>query len=79
MVSTQLLSLDDLRRWRACERQFWLHRQRGPQASAVPLPAPAAADSDDSAEASVVHGPAIHAALRASFPHATLAVIVFHV
>ena len=71
MLSTQLLQLDDLRRWRTCARQFWLHRQRGPQAFAAVLPMPAAADADESAEAAVVHGPALHAALRASFPHAT--------
>jgi hypothetical protein len=70
MVSTQLLHLDDLRRWRACERRFWLHRQSALTAGVLPLQPQGQADSDESAEAGVVHGPALHAALRASFPGA---------
>ncbi len=55
MVPAPLFHADDLRRWRSCERRFWLARhrlQRGEPASA-PMPAPEA-----------------DAALRASFPHA---------
>lgn len=50
----------DLRRWRACERRFWLQRQAGTDDAA-----PTAAEP---MEADVVHGPALDAALRASFP-----------
>jgi hypothetical protein len=66
------LHLDDLRRWRACERQFWLHRQRAAAPGAAPLQAGAEPEADESAEAAVVHGPALHAALRASFPGAAV-------
>ncbi len=73
MFATQLLNLDDLRRWRACERQFWLHRQRDPAAACATRAARLGADTADaSAEAAVVHGPAIDAALRASFPGADM-------
>ena len=55
MVPAPLFHADDLRRWRSCERRFWLARhrlQRGEPAFAS-VPAPEA-----------------DAALRASFPHA---------
>ncbi|MCA6215764.1 DUF2779 domain-containing protein [Ideonella sp. B7] len=55
-----LLDDADLRRWRACARRFWLHRQAAAEEAA---PAPA-----DPTDADVVHGPALDAALRASFP-----------
>jgi len=71
MVFDQLLHLDDLHRWRACERQFWLHRQPSPEAGVPTLAPDAQADADESAEAAVVYGPAVQAALRASFPGAT--------
>jgi hypothetical protein len=71
MVFDQLLHLDDLHRWRACERQFWLHRQPSPEAGALTFAASVQADADESAEAAVVYGPALQAALRASFPGAT--------
>ncbi|MEO8119599.1 MAG: DUF2779 domain-containing protein [Rhodoferax sp.] len=71
IVSTPLLNHDDLRRWRACTRRFWLHRQ-GEHAAVVPCATGKAhaVDTDASAEAAVVHGPGIDAALRASFPGA---------
>ena len=72
MLFNQLLHLDDLHRWRACERQFWLYRQanQGAKALAFPPDTAADADADESAEAAVVYGPALQTALRASFPHA---------
>ena len=71
MVFTSLLNHDDLHRWRACTRRFWLYRRR--DAGADGLPSDAARtleEADVSAEAAVIHGPGIDAALRASFPHA---------
>ncbi|MDR3369506.1 DUF2779 domain-containing protein [Rhodoferax sp.] len=65
MVLNPLLNHDDLRRWRACSRRFWLYRRRDPAADSTDRKAPAA---DASAEAAVVHGPDADAALRASFP-----------
>lgn len=60
-----LFDHDDLRRWRACTRRFWLQRRRADfTADAL------SADVDASAEAAVVHGPAPADALRASFPGA---------
>jgi len=72
MAFTPLLHHDDLQRWRACSRRFWLHRRGDPAAlpSAEAGAARAARDADDTAEAAVVHGPGLEAALRASFPHA---------
>ena len=65
MVLNPLLNHDDLRRWRACSRRFWLYRRRDPAADGTAHTATAA---DASAEAAVVHGPDADAALRASFP-----------
>src|SRR5450830_1881202 len=65
MVMNSLLNHDDLRRWRACTRRFWLYR-RGEYLAA------ADAGADASAQAPVVHGPAVEAALRASFPLADI-------
>ncbi len=70
MVADPLLNDDDLRRWRACARRFWWHRQQ-------PLDAPAtepidATEADTSAEAAVVHGPTPGDALRASYPGAVV-------
>lgn len=72
MVSTQVLNNDDLRRWRACTRRFWLYRRRNPDPAAgfAVIDVCTDADTDASAEAAVVHGPGIDAALRASFPGA---------
>jgi len=61
MVMNALLNHDDLRRWRTCTRRFWLYRRGEPLASVDAL-------ADASADAPVVHGPAVEAALRASFP-----------
>ncbi|WP_428422260.1 DUF2779 domain-containing protein [Methylibium sp.] len=69
MLADPHLNHDDLRRWRACARRFWLHRRR----SAANDPAAPAGDdpaADASAEAAVVHGPAPGDALRATFPGA---------
>lgn len=76
IVSTPLLNHDDLRRWRACTRRFWLHRRLDPGAAAASAKGDARAevDSDVSAEAAVIHGPGIDAALRASFPGANVIV-----
>ena len=52
------LDAEDLRRWRACERRFWLHRRR-PSA-----PAPKDRDGADR----MVSGPGAASALRASYP-----------
>ena len=59
------LSTSDLQRWRACARQFWLHRH-GPAGSA-PAPSPDA-PADDALAARMVDEPGSRAALRASFP-----------
>jgi hypothetical protein len=74
IVSTPVLNHDDLRRWRACTRRFWLYRQRGPGAAALSASgdAPSALDADMSAEAAVIRGPGIDVALRASFPGASV-------
>ena len=69
MAFTPWLNHDDLQRWRACSRRFWLHRRGGPAALAS-AGAGAARDADGTAEAAVVYGPGLEAALRASFPHA---------
>ncbi len=71
MVFAPLLHDDDVRRWRACERRFWLHRQRVSAAVQEPA-APDTPDTPDGlrAEATVVYGPAADAALRASYPTA---------
>ncbi|MDO8251093.1 MAG: DUF2779 domain-containing protein [Rhodoferax sp.] len=76
IVSTPLLNHDDLRRWRACTRRFWLYRRLDPGAAAASAMGDARAevDSDVSAEAAVIHGPSIDAALRASFPGANVIV-----
>jgi len=66
MVLNPLLNHDDLRRWRACSRRFWLYRRRGP--AVADCTASTALAADTSAEAAVVHGPDTDAALRASFP-----------
>ena len=60
-VTSQWLTDADLRRWRACTRMQWLHRQRG---DAPPDSVPAPAEPD------VVYGPEPEQALRASFPDA---------
>lgn len=62
MMADTLPPLDDadVRRWRACVRRFWLHRQAGASATAAATTEPA--DTD------VVQGPALPVALRASFP-----------
>ncbi|ABM37355.1 conserved hypothetical protein [Polaromonas naphthalenivorans CJ2] len=75
MAFTPLLNHDDLQRWRACSRRFWLHRRGGPAAVSQPSATGAgrtARDADETAEAAVVHGPGLQAALRASFPRADL-------
>jgi hypothetical protein len=68
MVADSLLNDDDLRRWRACARRFWWHRQRH---VGTPTNEPVdTAEADTSAEAAVVHGPSPDDALRASYPGA---------
>jgi len=72
MVFDPLLNHDDLRRWRACTRRFWLYR-RGEHAAATPsvmVDACTNGGTDASADAAVVHGPTPDAALRASYPGA---------
>ena len=59
MVLYPLLNHDDLRRWRACSRRFWLHRRSQP---------PATPGLDARAQADVVDGPGVDLALRASYP-----------
>lgn len=54
---TPWLDAEDLRRWRACERRFWLHRRQ----PATPVAAQDGADR-------MVSGPGAAQALRASYP-----------
>jgi hypothetical protein len=70
MVLNPLLNHDDLRRWRACSRRFWLYRRR--DLGEADGTARTATAMDASAEAAVVHGPDADAALRASFPLADM-------
>lgn len=71
MVTDLLLNDDDLRRWRACARRFWWHRQQHAGApGADPIEPIDTAEADTSAEAAVVHGPTPGDALRASYPGA---------
>lgn len=70
MVLYPLLNHDDLRRWRACSRRFWLYR-RNLQLAATSAKV-AHADADERAEAAVVYGPGVDAALRASYPLADI-------
>jgi hypothetical protein len=72
MMADPLLDHDDVHRWRACARRFWLHRHRPDirTAAAALTDTLANPDADPSAEAAVVHGPAPRGALRASFPRA---------
>lgn len=72
MLATSLLNPDDLRRWRACARRFWLYRQRQPDAVPECTSTDTRTDADMSADAAVVHGPGMDAALRASFPGADI-------
>jgi hypothetical protein len=55
MLLAPLFSSDDLRRWRSCERRFWLARHRLQRGEPVAVPPPP---------------PDLDVALRASFPHA---------
>lgn len=55
MVLYPLLNHDDLRRWRACSRRFWLYR-RNLQLAATSTKV-AHAEADERAEAAVVYGP----------------------
>lgn len=55
MLTAPLFNADDLRRWRSCERRFWLARHRLARDAPVSEPA---------------HAPEADVALRASFPHA---------
>ena len=67
MLATPLLTADDLRHWRACERRYWLRRQRALGEAGAP---PSAAEADVGAEPAVVFGPSPGDALRATFPGA---------
>ncbi|MDO9315667.1 MAG: DUF2779 domain-containing protein [Burkholderiaceae bacterium] len=69
LADDSLLNDDDLRRWRACERRFWLHRR-----VAIDRPGPAAIEvrADLTGEAAVVCGPQPGDALRATFPGAVV-------
>lgn len=53
---------DDLLRWRLCARRFWLQHELAHDV--------APARADPSAEAAVVHGPALGDALRGAYPGA---------
>ncbi|WP_374407138.1 DUF2779 domain-containing protein [Hydrogenophaga sp.] len=55
MLTAPLFNADDLRRWRSCERRFWLARHRLQRGDPGPAPA---------------QPPELDVALRASFPHA---------
>ena len=73
MVLYPLLNHDDLRRWRACSRRFWLYRRserfaNPPQSSGRDFQDYA----DPSAETEVVYGPGVDVALRASYPLADI-------
>ncbi|OGB50955.1 MAG: hypothetical protein A2503_04825 [Burkholderiales bacterium RIFOXYD12_FULL_59_19] len=74
MVLYPLLNHDDLRRWRACSRRFWLYRRS--EHLVTPNLAGREARAEDradvSAEAAVVYGPGVDAALRASYPLADI-------
>jgi len=74
MVLYPLLNHDDLRRWRACSRRFWLYRRS--EHLVTPKLAGREARAEDradvSAEAAVVYGPGVDAALRASYPLADI-------
>lgn len=71
MASAPLLNHDDLRRWRACARRFWLQRRRdqapAPAGSARTADAP---DPDANPDTALLDDPGLSAALRASFPGA---------
>jgi hypothetical protein len=67
LADDSLLNHDDLRRWRACERRFWLHRREAVNRSHC---AALEARTDLTGEASVVSGPQPGDALRATFPGA---------
>lgn len=72
MTAAPVLDHDDLQRWRACERRFWLQRH-GPLAGSDGFAASDAIGETDAEVASadaVVDGPAPGAALRATFPRA---------
>lgn len=58
MVPVPPLNAEDLRRWRSCERRFWLARHRLQRGSVGATPAPDAVQRE------------LDAPLRASFPHA---------
>ena len=60
MVFSPPLNNDDLRRWRSCERRFWLARRQLQRGAAAPTP-----DAEELAPAA-----SLDVALRASFPHA---------
>ena len=64
MVFAPPLNTDDLRRWRSCERRFWLARRQLQRGVAAPAPAP----TPEAAEPAPATG--LDVALRASFPHA---------
>uniref|UniRef100_UPI0025BC8F08 hypothetical protein n=1 Tax=Aquabacterium sp. TaxID=1872578 RepID=UPI0025BC8F08 len=68
MPSTDLLSQDDLQRWRACPRAHWLHQH--PQARAHATHCQALPDEADALL--LDQGPGAEQALRASYPEARL-------
>lgn len=65
-MDTSLLNQEDLQRWRACERRFWLHRRQAWTS------APDSYTADDANEADEISGAAAEPALRAAFPHASV-------
>ncbi len=67
LADDSLLNDDDLLRWRACERRFWLSRR---VASDRPGPSAFAVRAELTGEAAVVRGPQPGDALRATFPGA---------
>jgi hypothetical protein len=64
MVFASPLNSDDLRRWRSCERRFWLSRRQLQRGVAAPAPV------STQVAAELAPGMGMDAALRASFPHA---------
>jgi hypothetical protein len=60
MVFAPPLNTDDLRRWRSCERRFWLARRQLQRGVAASGPTPAEPEP----------GTGLDMALRASFPYA---------
>jgi Domain of unknown function(DUF2779) len=70
MTTAPLLNLDDLTRWRACPKRFWLHGHSDEANAAKGLDPQARPMTDSSTDNLVVHNTWPDQALRSSFPQA---------